>query len=162
MTTTTNAVTGKFEVTIGKTVHVFDTEAQAMEFVANNANRDAVLIWTKAGEGGTKYRNERLGLMIVRAAFEAQLKADKVKAKDLTNANIFEIVGTITKDDLMEIAQHAISLVDSFATLTGKHQAPMKGGKLPRDMASKAAVLVKPETGAAQQSAARDELASVL
>jgi hypothetical protein len=153
---------GKFEVTIGKTVTQFDTEAQATEALANHANREATVLWAKAGEGGTKYRDEAFGLAIIRHAVNAEFKARKTKAKDITAAEVFDTVAELTPEDLDNVVKNAKALIAALSQLRGDHQAPMKGGTLPRNVAEAATVLVKAETGAAQQAAAQARILSAL
>lgn len=157
---TANEQTGKLEVKIGDTVHQFDDANAAAEFVGNQDNIAAAQVWHRAAEGGTKYRAERLGLLILRQVFEAEAKAAKAKAKDLTASQIFDMVNRITDEDIDDAVQTAKQLRAAFATLNGKYQATMKGAVTPRKVAESAAVLVKPETGAAQQETARSLIAS--
>lgn len=162
MVATMNETSGKWEVTINGQVSQFDTEQQAGEAIANAENRRAAVEWAKAFEGGTKYRDEAFGLAILKYCVNTAVKADKVKAKDLTAETIFGYVENIDDDDFEQAISAARKLRNAFGTLTGKHQSPMKGGILPRHVAESAAILVKAESGAAQQSVAGSRILSVL
>lgn len=140
----------------------FENQAAADEAMANADNIKAARNWAKAGIGGTKYRAEAFGLAIVTRCVDDSIKADKVKAKDLTAAQIFDYVESMSDDDIDDAVKVAKQLRADFAQLNGKHQAPMKGGLLPKHIAESASVLVKPETGAAQREGAKSRIVSVL
>lgn len=137
----------------GKEIEFAD-QAAADEATANAANTEAARLMLAAATGGTKYRAEAFGLAIVRYCVEAAFKASKTKAKDITAAAVFEAVSEVTEDTLNDALAEASKLIQAFGTLTGKHQAPLKGGTLPKRVAEAFAVVVKPETGAAQRETA--------
>ncbi len=140
----------------------FDTQAAADEALANADNIVAARLWGQAAEGGAKYKSAAFGLAILRYAVDNEVKGQKLKAKELTAGNIANIVDSITDDVLNEVVTSAKLLVASLRQLKGNHQAPMKGGKLPRDVAASACVVVRPESGAAQKDAAKANILSVL
>jgi hypothetical protein len=140
----------------------FETQAAADEASANAKNRSAALLWAKAAEGGTKFRAERFGLNILRYVVSEQIKTDKVKAKDVTAAQVREYVEAVDEADIKAAVQTAMDLINGYKVLSGKHQAPLKGGKTPRMLAESAAVIVKPESGAAQVETARTNIVNAL
>lgn len=155
LTATLNDATGQYDVTIGGAVQSFATEQAANEAIGNVANYAATRTLLRSAEGGAKYRDEAFGLHILRYVVNAEIKADKVKAKDLTADAVQGYVERIDDNDLGRALDNAKAIIAALITLRGKYQAPMRGGKLPRNVAEKFATIVKPESGAAQQEGAK-------
>lgn len=134
----------------------------------NAANLEAARLLAAAGVGGSKYKQNAQALAFTRNVL-ADVLADatdddgnKLKSKDVTNAVIAKHVLGLSEADFIARAKAAYKLVvEPINSLTTSEAIPMKGGKLPADVASRAITMIRPESAAAAKSAALTDILSV-
>lgn len=152
---------GKITVENGKnadgTVNVleFGSREQADQYIGNIGNNAATRLLIRSAEvDGKKNREHNFGLGLLKRVCEGlreewTIEGKKPKASDLVPSVLDEIADSVTDEDIMAYAQYACELRAARETLKGKFQAPMKGGKLPRNIAEKfTGLLLSPSASA--------------